>query len=75
MDHGDPRMLSIGAVRKFRIDLLEKEELSTMIEPKFKGEPTKEQRMEDAESKKCKCGRCTRTGESSDSSQASSDLG
>lgn len=46
-----------------------------MIEPRFKGEPTKEQKMEDAESKKCKCGRCTRTGESSDSSMASSDLG
>lgn len=45
-----------------------------MIEPKFQGEPTEEQKMMEVAAK-CKCGRCTRSGEQSDSSQASSDLG
>ncbi len=34
-----------------------------MIEPTFQGEPTEEQKMMEAVAAKCKCGRCTRTGE------------
>ncbi|NLI82340.1 MAG: hypothetical protein GX443_11755 [Deltaproteobacteria bacterium] len=46
-----------------------------MIEPRFEGEPMAEKQTDEMIYAKCKCGRCTRTGESSDSSMASSDLG
>ncbi len=45
-----------------------------MIKARFKGEPTEEQKRTEVVAAQCKCGRCTRTGESSDSSMASSDL-
>ena len=45
-----------------------------MIKPVFKGQPAKNVKPEPNEAK-CKCGRCTRSDEKSDSSMASSDLG
>lgn len=45
-----------------------------MIKATFKGAPTSAKPVP-SNPQACKCGRCTRTGEQSDSSQASSDLG
>lgn len=45
-----------------------------MIKIRFRGEPTEEQKRMEVAAAQCKCGRCTRSGESSDSSMASSDL-
>jgi hypothetical protein len=44
-----------------------------MIKATFKGAPVKGQKPT-TEEKKCKCGRCTRNDERSDSSMASSDM-
>jgi hypothetical protein len=45
-----------------------------MIVARFKGEPEQANASAETESGKCKCGRCTRNDERSDSSMASSDL-
>jgi len=45
-----------------------------MIKPIFRGEPTPKQVKEEQAEEGCKCGRCTRNDESSDSRMASSDL-
>jgi|GEM_PF-4935280 len=46
-----------------------------MIVRTFPSEPTEEQIQESLELASCKCSRCTRTGEQSDSKSASEDLG
>ena len=58
--------------RKRFSDLITDREKS-MIKPVFKGLPAKSAKPQPNEAK-CKCGRCTRSGEKSDSSMASSDL-
>lgn len=45
-----------------------------MLEVRFPAEPAEETK-EAVVAGDCKCGRCTRNGEQSDSSMASSDLG
>ena len=71
MDYSE--ILRSCAVRQKAFSDLITDREKSMIKPVFKGLPARSAKPQPNEAK-CKCGRCTRSGEKSDSSMASSDL-